>query len=99
MPLVPLIKKTRTARVTEATMTVIPTLSSDHLSCFWLGKLCVVLRGNHSRYACKSLEADSFRSRTALNRLWLQGENPEDLRQLPGLAMCAKTARRANKQP
>src|SRR5262249_5603640 len=75
MPLVPLIRKTRIARVTEATMTVIPTLSSDHLSCFWLGKLYVVLRGNHSRWVCKSLEADSFRSVSALDRLRLRGEN------------------------
>jgi hypothetical protein len=33
-PPVPLIRKTSRAKVTEPTITVIPTFSSDHLSCF-----------------------------------------------------------------
>jgi len=36
---VPLIKKIRTMRVALAAMTVSPTRSCDHLSCFWLGKV------------------------------------------------------------
>ena len=34
---VPLMTKIRTARVTLATRTVIPTRSCDHLTCCWLG--------------------------------------------------------------
>jgi hypothetical protein len=33
-PPVPLIRKMRSAKVKEPTITVIPTFNSDHLSCF-----------------------------------------------------------------